>query len=127
MDLSKSNKFVKLMNMRSHQVIADQCSVAKSFLVRARGLIGTREFMGGQAMLFPRCNSIHMWFMSIPIDVIFLKSKDHSLFEVTATYSNLQPWRFLPLSDPSANCTLELPIGTLKLHPILKGDLICLS
>jgi uncharacterized membrane protein (UPF0127 family) len=42
------------------------------FLQRARGLIGRPSPTSDEAWWFERCNSIHMFGMHYPIDVIFL-------------------------------------------------------
>lgn len=82
-------------------------------------------------MLFPKCNDIHMWFMSIPIDVVFLskeKRADGSLaFRVASVHENVQPWRVLPLRDSRASETLELAAGTIRQCEISAGDELCIS
>ena len=44
-------------------------------------------------MLFPACNDIHMWFMSIPLDVVFLrkqKSVDGKLaWKISSAHENV--------------------------------------
>lgn len=42
---------------------------ARGLIARTRGLIGSD---GGYALLIPKCNWIHTFFMSYPIDVFYL-------------------------------------------------------
>src|SRR5688572_15228020 len=46
--------------------------VADSRLARARGLAWRRRPPEGEALLFPRCRSVHTFGMRFPIDVVFL-------------------------------------------------------
>jgi uncharacterized membrane protein (UPF0127 family) len=118
------------MSLTNQALIADKVIVADQFFVRLRGLIGTNNFEEGQGMLFPRCNNIHMWFMSMPIDVVFLKKDNsHQIAQwiVTSTHENVRPWRPLPLMDFTASDTLELPAGTIHKRAIKKGNALCIS
>jgi uncharacterized membrane protein (UPF0127 family) len=121
------NPYRKVLHLKSQVLIADQCLIAQSFLLRARGLIGKRNLPDGEGLLIRPCNSIHMWFMSIPIDAVFLRRKEAGVFEVLSMYQNLQPWKFLPVSDFSAQDTLELPKGTLSRFSVQVGDFLCLN
>ncbi|MEK6579140.1 MAG: DUF192 domain-containing protein, partial [Bdellovibrionota bacterium] len=87
-------------SLTNQALIADKCFVAECFLDRLRGLIGMKELEPGYGMLFPKCNDIHMWFMSIPIDVVFLRrgtsvESDTSWF-VTSVHRGLKPWKVFP-------------------------------
>ena len=119
---------VSVRLLRSEALIADKCQVAESFFQRLRGLIGRSALAQGEGMLFPRCNDIHMWFMSVPIDVVFLrKSRTENQFIVASTRSSLRPWRPLPVRDGQASETLELPAGTVERLGIGRGDELCIS
>lgn len=65
--------------------------VARSFAERARGLIGRKKPAPGEGMLILRCNAIHTFFMSYPIDAVFLDRHDRVVKEVRG----IKPWRFL--------------------------------
>src|SRR4051812_30737808 len=89
----------RVQALKNKAVISDKCIVAESFIDRLRGLIGRTRLDAGEGMLFPRCNDIHMWFMSIPIDVVFLRregSGSSSTWIVSSLRENLRPWRLLP-------------------------------
>lgn len=132
MTLMKVNQLTKLQGTQAIQespvlnnqgAIADKCFVAERFLERLKGLIGKARLEPGEAMYFPRCNSVHMWFMRTAIDIIFLDRNK----KVTSVHSNVRPWKFLPVSDFSAKDTLELPPGRAAEFGIRPGDQLCLS
>src|SRR4051812_23135593 len=118
---------VRVYSLKNQAVIADKCSVAECFLDRLRGLIGRTRLEDGEGMLFPRCNDIHMWFMSIPIDVVFIR-KELSAdgitvnWRISSTRENVRPWKLLPLRDSRATETLELPAGTIRRLAMGAGD-----
>src|SRR5262249_10160146 len=105
------------------------CHVADSFLDRLIGLIGRRSLGAGEGMLFPRCNDIHMWFMRIPIDVVFLApaKSGAGVYRVSSVRRWLKPWRLLPARDGRASDTLELPAGSVDRLRIAEGDELCIS
>jgi uncharacterized membrane protein (UPF0127 family) len=113
---------VRVVSLKNQAVIADKCHVAERFFERFRGLIGTSELSRGAGMLFPRCNSIHMWFMCIPLDVVFLRAG-----KIVSVHENVKPWRLLPLSNWSAEETLELPVGVIRDCKLTAGDELCIS
>jgi uncharacterized membrane protein (UPF0127 family) len=121
----------KVQSLKNQQLIADKCHVAESFLDRLRGLMGKSRLEPGYGMLFPRCNDIHMWFMRIPIDVVFARAEKSasgkSILKVTRVCESVKPWRFLPLRDSRASETLELPVGTVQRCEIRVGDELCIS
>ena len=65
--------------------------VARSFAERARGLIGRKKPAPDEGMLILRCNAIHTFFMSYPIDAVFFDRHDRVVKEVRG----IKPWRFL--------------------------------
>jgi uncharacterized membrane protein (UPF0127 family) len=135
--MTKHLDSVKIQSLKNQMWVADQCEVASSFFARFRGLIGRKKLSLGQGLLLRPCNDIHMWFMSIPIDVVFLrKVEDRSVssafsgatcYEVTSVRENLKPWKVLPTHDWSAQDTLELPPGTVFRCDIRPGDRLCIN
>jgi uncharacterized membrane protein (UPF0127 family) len=121
----------KISSLKNQCLIADKLVVADSFWSRLRGLIGTARLDAGEGMFFPRCNDIHMWFMRIPIDVVFVRSEisasGEQVLKVTRVYETARPWRLLPLRDGRATETIELPVGTIEKCDIRVGDELCLS
>ncbi len=115
---------MKLVRKTDQAMIAANAVVADLFFDRLKGLIGKKEFQAGEGMLFPKCNSIHMWMMSIPIDVLFLK-KRNTEWEILSAYKNLKPWKILPVGSFGADDTLELPVGTIERLDLKKGEVLC--
>lgn len=119
---------IRIRSLKNQALIADKCIVARSFLTRLRGLIGRKELPPGEAMLFPACNDIHMWFMSIPIDVVFLRrEKGSDRWRIISAHADVPAWRALPLRDGKASETLELPAGTIQRCGLAAGDELCID
>lgn len=120
-----------VQSLKNQAVIADKCLVAECFFDRLRGLIGKPGLGSGEGMLFPRCNSIHMWFMKFPIDVVFLRIEKNAdgttKWKVTSVREGAMPWKLLPLTDRRASETLELPVGTIRQHAICAEDELCIN
>lgn len=116
-----------IVSLKDQSVIADKCHMAECFLDRLIGLMGKRDLKPGQGMFFPRCNNVHMWFMRIPVDVVFVRALDGRHYQVTSCRPNVRPWKLLPLMDAKARHTLELPVGTVARCSIEPGDTLCIS
>lgn len=74
------------------RVLIGKCQIARSFLSRFMGLMGRTELPKDEAILFPKCNSIHTFFMRFPIDVVMVDAKG----KVVAVRESLKPWRMTP-------------------------------
>ncbi len=98
----------RVRNLTRNTLLADQAAVADTFGARFKGLMGVSDFPMGSALHIVPCNSIHMFFMKIPLDVLFL---DRAL-EVVAVLPAFPPWRVSRLY-PSAHSVLELPVGAV--------------
>jgi hypothetical protein len=66
-----------------------EAEVARTFLERAKGLIGRRWLGPGKGLLILRCNCIHTFFMRFPIDAVFMDRRG----EVVKTVRGVRPWR----------------------------------
>lgn len=75
--------------MKTVSICGVKAKVASSMLERMRGLIGTRDLAPDEGMLIEKCNCIHTFFMSFPIDAAFLDRNDR----VVKTVRNIKPWR----------------------------------
>lgn len=125
--MSVAPRRVKFQSLKNQIVITDKCYVAERFVDRLRGLIGKATWSPGEGMYFPRCSSIHMWFMKIAIDVVFLKRNNDDRFIVTSIRKSIPAWKIVPLLDMRATDTLELPVGTIDRCRIQVEDELCLS
>lgn len=94
---------------------------ADSIWKRFKGLLFYKKPITNVGLLITPCNSIHMFFMRFPIDVVFL---DESNIAVKIV-EQIKPWRVIPpVSD--AHSALELPAGTIDKMNIRQGDTIIL-
>ena len=56
---------------------------------RTKGLLGRRGLEDGEGLLITPCNSIHTFFMTFPLDVVYLDRED----KVVKLIEKLRPWR----------------------------------
>jgi hypothetical protein len=113
----------KLIEDDSKRVILNSCYVAEGFLARARGLLGKPELDWDEALYIPKCNGVHTWFMSYPIDVVFLDRDWRALRCV----SRMTPWKMKPLVW-KARGVLELREGSIEKHDLREGGVYkCIS
>ena len=110
-----------IINLTKKNILAENPWTALSFSVRARGMIG-RTFDSFDAMIFPRCPAVHTFFMSMPIDIVFLSRENR----IMALYHDVKPWK------PCIRCTgafqtVELPAGTLQRTGAECNDLLDLN
>lgn len=75
-----------------------------SFFKRFKGLMFKRNFNYG--LCFPKCNSIHTFFMFESIDVV-MTDIDNNILHI---YKNLTPWRVI-LPKKNVYYTYEFPKG----------------
>jgi uncharacterized membrane protein (UPF0127 family) len=104
-----------IRNVTRDTVLAEHVVEAKSMFSRMRGMLG-RRFDNFDSMLFKRNNSVHTWFMGIPIDVAFLDDEG----VVMSLSQNLRPWRMTGCF--SAKMTIELPAGVFERTGTVVGD-----
>jgi len=91
-------------NNKVYQII-----IADTFYKRLTGLIGQTNINFG--MLFPKCNSIHTYFMKENIDIIGLDENN----EVIYKYENLDKNRVIRINhDIKKTSILELPANSSK-------------
>jgi hypothetical protein len=95
------------MSMRIH--------VARSFLQRARGLLGRSAIDADEALLIHPCASIHTFGMRFAIDVVFIDPRGR----VLALHEALRPWRVARCRGAAA--VLELAPGAARRAGLLPG------
>lgn len=86
---------------------------------RARGLLGRGQLAEGDGIVIAPCSSIHMLFMRLALDVIYIDRTG----VIVKTVENLRPWR-LSMGGKGAHITIELPVGTLARTNTRPGDAI---
>jgi len=110
-------RYVRVDNLTRGTSVAGHCRVAASLRDRTVGLLATASLGPGEGLLIERTQSIHMFFMRYPIDVVFVDREAC----VTRTVSALRPWRVVWWARGARDC-LELPVGALVASGTVKGD-----
>lgn len=106
-------------NRTRGNVLGDRIGPARTFLERARGLLGRRSLAEGDGLWISPCSCVHTLGMSFPIDVLFLDGNGR----VLGLYSNLQRTRITRFFSKAAGA-LELPAGTIQRTDTARGDLV---
>lgn len=83
--------------------------VADTFASRLSGLMFSRSLPEGDALLIPRCPSVHTCFMRYPIDVVYLDADG----VIVRLVNDLKPWR-ASLGGRGAAHALELAAGSIE-------------
>jgi uncharacterized membrane protein (UPF0127 family) len=99
---------MRLVETDSGRVVVADVEMARSSWSRFVGLMGRGSLDSGAGLWIEPCNSIHMFFMRFPIDVLFLDRQRR----VKKVILNLKPWRISPIVF-GARTVVELPAGTL--------------
>lgn len=86
------------------------------------GLMGKRELADGAGLCLRPCSSIHMFFMRMSIDAVFL-DKDGVVVRI---YPSLRPWRVTRVVRKAKSC-IELPAGGTAAAGVRVGDRLSLS
>jgi hypothetical protein len=106
-----------VLNKTNNIVIADNCKVADRFFSRFLGLMGKKSLPQGSGLLIKPCNSIHMFFMKIPLDIVFIDESSSVIYLI----ENIKPWHISKLVRGAVS-TIELPAGTIQHCNISIGD-----
>lgn len=116
-DRAATGPNVKVVNLTRNRMVVEDGRVADGLLGRLRGLIGHRPLETGQGLLIVPCQSIHMFFMAFPIDVLYVTPD----LEVAGIDHTINPWQ-VGRPQPRARFVLELPAGTAKATGTQVGD-----
>ena len=102
----------------NNKVIADNVKMADTFLKRLKGLMFQKDLKSGEGILIKPCNSIHTFFMYIPIHVIFLDENN----KVVKIFRNYKKNKIITkiknakmVLELSTKTKLDLSVGD-KLH-----------
>jgi len=110
-------RYVRIRNVTRGTPVAERCRVARSLRDRTVGLLGTPQPSAGDGLLIERTQSIHMFFMRYPIDVVFVDRDAR----VTRCVPGLRPWRVVWWARGARDC-IELGVGTLEASGTATGD-----
>ena len=101
------------------RVVADHVEIAATMWRRFMGLMFRGELPAGHGLALAPCNSIHMFFMRIPLDVAFLDGDGR----VLRAYHGIRPWRVSRIVR-GAKAAIELPAGTLHAAAVDRGSVL---
>jgi uncharacterized membrane protein (UPF0127 family) len=108
---------MRITNRTRDTLLGTRVTRAASFLSRLRGYIGRAEPMPGEGILLVGCNSVHTWWMSFDLDVLFLDQRG----KVLNLIRSLPPWRWIKRTK-GATYVLEVPVGTIDSSQTQVGD-----
>ncbi len=109
----------KVLVRKDGRTLIARCGIAENAAERARGLLAHERLSVDEALWFPRCTSIHTFFMRFPIDVAFLDRRGR----VIALYHSLPAWRHTWIHlFALGGGTLEASAGLFKRNGIEKGE-----
>ena len=98
-------------------VVLDQLRFARSIRTRVKGLLGRRELAEGEGLGF-REKSIHMFFMRMPLDIVFCDGA----MRVVKVVPELAPWKLAGCG--SARYVLEIGPGEAGRLGLAPGSLL---
>ena len=106
-------------------MLADDVEVGAGFMAKLMGLMGRASLPAGHALWLPGETGIHMFFMRIPIDAVFVgRPGADGNRSVVAARTGLRPWTGLVPLIRGADGVLELPVGTVVRTATERGDSI---
>ena len=108
---------MKITNLTQKNLLASNTRIAGSFFSRLVGLIGRKSLGASEALVITRCQSIHMFFMRFPIDVVFIDEKNR----VVGLVKNIKPFQMSPVFW-KADRAVELPQDTISRLNTKIGD-----
>lgn len=115
-------RYVRIENLTRGTLVAERCRVARSLRDRTAGLLATPEPSPGDGLLIERTQSIHMFFMRYPIDVLFV---DRDV-RVTRRAVGLRPWRVVWWARGARDC-IELGVGSIEASDTRIGDQLAVA
>lgn len=108
---------MKVVNETRSSVIAENATLADTFVSRMVGLLKHTHLNRGEGLIITHCNSIHMFFMRFAIDVIFIDKSN----KVVGVVPNILPNRLSKIYF-SAVKAIELPVGVIEESQTALGD-----
>lgn len=106
----------RIENAATGAVLAERAEVADNVWTRFVGLMGRDELPAGDGLLIEPCNSVHMFFMRMSLDILHLDRRG----VVVRAVPNLRPWAVGPIVRGS-HSVLELPAGTIAATGTVPG------
>ena len=117
--MAQARDMTVVFNETRETVVCDKCLIADTFFKRIKGFIGRTSLDAGEGILLVPCRSVHMFFMRMPLDVIFISSDNYIVY----LFEGLKPWHISP-TVWRAKSVLEVPKGTINQTGTQTGDLL---
>ena len=109
-------------NAARNTTLGEAIEVAATSAQRARGLLGRECLEDGHGLLFKSCMSLHTFFMTFPIDVVYA-DRGGKVLKVAV---GVKPFK-LVAAPMRAYYALELPEGAVERSGTQAGDLLVLD
>src|SRR3954467_3591128 len=108
---------MRINNVTRQSMLATDARRADSFVARGRGLMLAPPLPDGGGLVIDPCNSIHMFFMRYPLDILFIDKNGAVVF----MYNAIKPWRVGRIVK-GAKFAVELPVGAIATSQTQVGD-----
>lgn len=105
-----------VINTTRQTVLADRLEVANQGPTRRKGLLGRSGLASGEGLWIRPCEAVHTFFMSFPIDLVYLDRSQR----IRKIRTRVPAWRISACL--SANSVLELPSGCIEATRTQRGD-----
>lgn len=103
----------RLFDAAGNNIGTYRLEVMDTFWKRFMGLMGRDDVPIGNAALFRKCSSIHMFFMKVPLDVIWYgAARPDGLVPVLSVSRDVKPWQ-LSFGPKRTRGCLEVAAGTV--------------
>ena len=115
---AKPQAILQVTNITRRTILATRLTKADTPETRKKGLLGRSSLPPGEGLWIVPCQSIHMFFMRFPIDLVYIDRKHR----VRKVRSNVKPWRISACL--TAHSVLELPVGAVRDSGTQPGDVL---
>ena len=109
---------LQVTNLTRSTTLATRLTKADTPETRKKGLLGRGSLPPGEGLWIVPCQSIHMFFMRFPIDLVYIDRKHR----VRKVRSGVKPWRISACL--TAHSVLELPAGVVRKTDTQPGDVL---
>ena len=116
------SRSLRVENVTKRHLLAEQAELADHPWRRLKGLLGRAGLRPGEALVLRPCQGVHTWFMTFPIDVLYVDA--HSV--VRRILADMPPNRFGPMVW-RANSVIELPAGSVRASGTEVGDRLAIG
>ena len=106
-------------NTARNSILGETIEVAITATQKVRGLLGRECLEDGQGLIFKGCSSLHTFFMSFPIDIIFTDRSG----KVLKAAAGVKPFK-LVAAPLRAYYAIELPAGAIERSGTRQGDML---